>query len=124
MTTNNLPTLLIGLRRFAPSASALVNSLFDHSGSADGIYSVRKAGVMFKRPDGSPFAFLVANPGQSQFFVTAFLCRGRTHYMRGGLTDEGQRLLGVSALTYSQQSDEAARVWDMFRSDRHKGGAK
>ena len=114
--------LPVGARLFAPSASALVDTLFVPSdrpngqkGTADGIYSVRKRGVMFKRPDGSPFAFLVANPGQSQFFVTAFLFNGRTHYMRGGLTDESKRLLGLDGMTYSQQADEAARVWDLFR---------
>lgn len=109
-------TISIGTRRFAPSASALVNSLFNPTGTADGIYSVRKNGVMFNRPDGSPFAFLVANPGQSQFFVTAFPHEGRTHYLRGGLTDEGKRLLGVEGMTYSAMNDEASRVWDMFRA--------
>lgn len=116
MKTLTAPVMLtVGALTFAPSASALVDTLFNPSGTADGIYSVRKHGVMFKRPNGEPFAFLVANPGQSQFFVTAWTFNGRTHYMRGGLTDESKRLLGVSALSYSQLSDEAARVWAMFR---------
>ena len=116
MKTVNPPFMLpVGTHLFAPSASALVDTLFNPSGTADGIYSVRKNGVMFKRPNGDPFAFLVANPGQSQFFVTAWTFEGRTHYMRGGLTDESKRLLGVDRLTYSELSDEAARIWDLFR---------
>lgn len=65
MKTVSAPAMLpVGTRLFAPSASALVDTLFAPSGkpngqkgTADGIYSVRKRGVMFKRPDGSPFAF-------------------------------------------------------------------
>ena len=114
--------LPVGSRLFAPSASALVNTLFVPSdrlngqkGTADGIYSVRKRGVMFRRPDGEPFAFLVANPGQSRFFVTATRQPdGRTRYSYG-LTDESKRLLGLDGMTYSQQADEAARIWDLFR---------
>lgn len=108
------PLIAIGALRFAPSVSALVDTLFSPSGTADGIYSVRKRGVMFKRPNGEPFAFLVANPGQSRFFVSAFtLADGKQRYSYG-LTDSDRDSLGMASMSYSQQSDEAERVWALL----------
>lgn len=103
--------LCVGKCRFVPTKQALVDSLFLAGGTADGIFRIRANGVLFMRPDGSPLAFLVANPAQDQFFVTAFqLTDKRTRYSFS-LTDEGARLLGVGHLSWAEQGREAGRVW-------------
>ncbi len=108
--------LTVGTRKFSRSASALVDSLFDPSGTSDGIYRKRKHSTLFMRPNGEPFACLVANPGQSRFFVSAFRqSDGRTRYSYG-LTDADRDSLGLHGMGYGQQSDEAARVWSVLNS--------
>lgn len=106
------PTLLaVGSTKFARNGAALVSTLFESSGTASGLFRIRKNGVLFMLPDGTPFAFLVANAGQSQFFVSASKqSDGRTRYSFG-LSDADAVRLGISGLSYSAQSDEAARVW-------------
>lgn len=108
--------ITVGSLKFARSASALVDTLFAPGGTASGMFKLRKHSVLFRRPDGEAFACLIANPGQSKFFVTAFkLADGVTRYSYG-LTDESKRLLGLESLTYSQQADEASRVWEVLNS--------
>lgn len=76
-----------------------------------GIYKVRKNGILFSDLSGEPFAFLVANPGQTQFFVSAFRQNdGRMRYMFG-LSSVDEARLGLSDLSYGEQGEEAARVW-------------
>ena len=83
LTPHPLPLamLCVGKRRFVPSAQALVDSLFLAGGTADGIFKVRANGVLFCAPNGEPVAFLVANPAQDQFFVTAFKHLGRRAFV-------------------------------------------
>ena len=102
----------VGTAKFARNAAALTESLFDPSGTACGFFKVRKHSVLFSLPNGEPFACLVANPGQSRFFVSATKQSpaGRIWYSYG-LTDAAALRLGLSHLRYSQQSDEADRVW-------------
>lgn len=106
-----LAMLCVGKRRFVPTKQALVDSLFLAGGTADGIFKVRANGVLFCTPNGEPVAFLVANPAQEQFFVSAFKqADGRTRYSFG-LTDAGAQALGVSHLSWAEQGREAGRVW-------------
>ncbi len=106
--------------RFVRNASLLVDSLFNAGGTASGLFRARKHSVLFMRPNGGPFACLIANPGQSQFFVSCSMAPqggGKSAlYYNYGLTDEGKNLLGLAGLSHSQQSDEAARIWDIFRN--------
>jgi len=118
METNNSsakatsPALIaVGSTKFARNEKALVATLFNASGTASGLFRVRKNGVLFMSPDRSPFAFLVANPNQSQFFVSASRqSDGRTRYSFGLSTVDAVRL-GVSGMKYSEQSNEAERVF-------------
>lgn len=109
--TKKAALLTIGAVRFAPSQSALVETLFDPSGTASGIYKKRKYGVLFSKPDGEPFAFLVANPNQSQFFVSAGRqSDGRTVYSFGLSNTDAVRL-GLSAMKYSERCGAAECAW-------------
>ena len=106
-----LPSLTVGSTKFAPSAKALVSTLFDASGTASGLFRIRKNGVLFSLPDGEPFAFLVANNRGERFFVSAGKQRdGRTFYSFG-LSDSAAVRLGLAGMKYSAQQDEAVRVW-------------
>jgi hypothetical protein len=99
---------------FVPTASALTDSLFNAGGTAAGRYRIRKNGVLFMRPDGEPFAFLVKNPGSSPWFVTATKSEpdgGRIRYMYG-LCDWHAEALGVASLKYGEQHDRAYEVWE------------
>jgi len=117
MNTKTKPeTLTVNGIRFAPSASALVDSLFQSGGTASGIYSKRKNGVLFKKADGTPFVFLVANPGQSKFFVSCFLqSDNRIRYMFA-MTSEHEKFFGFDLLPYSAKSDCAASVWSTLNN--------
>lgn len=99
--------------KFAASKALLTESLFDPSGTASGTFKVKRNGVLFSKPTGEPFAFLVANPGQSRFVVSC--CRqddGRIRYMLGGLCDADARLLGVDKLGYMAKMDACERLWN------------
>lgn len=98
---------------FVPTASAFTDSLFNAGGTAAGLYRIRKNGVLFMRPNGDPFAFLVANPRQQAFFVTATKSEpdgGRIRYMYG-LCDWHAEALGVESLKYGESLDRARDVW-------------
>jgi len=114
-TKNTVTSLSVNGLRFVRNAALLVDSLFNAGGTASGMFKVRKHSVLFMRPNGEPFACLIANPGQSQFFVSCDMAPqsgGKSAlYYNYSITDEGKRLLGLSGLTYSQESNEAASVW-------------
>lgn len=100
---------------FVKSGKALVDTLFQTKGTASGTYKIQKSGVLFMKPTGEPFAFLVANRHNERFFVTCSRqadCRIR--YMHS-LCDTGQTLLGLSGVTYIQLYETAERVWDSTR---------
>lgn len=107
----NLSLLAVGSTKFARNGAALVETLFDASGTASGLFRIRKNGVLFMAPDGTPFAFLVANRHGETFFVSASRqSDGRISYMFT-ISDADAVRLGISSLGYSARSDEAARVW-------------
>jgi hypothetical protein len=105
--------LKVGNVVFARSPSALVETLFKpiDGKTASGLFRARKNGVLFMRPDATTCGFLVANPGQGQFFVTAHKTQDqKTRYMFS-TSEETERFLGLTELGYREQLDEAARVW-------------
>ncbi len=111
MKTKTAPMIQVGATKFARNSAALVSSLFDPTGTASGLYSVRRNGIMFSLPSGEPFAFLVANKHDERFFVTCSRQDdGRVRYMFG-LSDPDCRRLGLAAFGHIAQHDEAARIW-------------
>jgi len=115
MTAPAISRIAVNGVRFVRTASLLVDSLFNAGGTASGLFKVRKHSVLFMRPNGEPFACLVANRGHSPFFVSCSMVPqegGKSAlYYSYGLTDADRAALGLSALSYSAESDEAARVW-------------
>ena len=107
--------ITIGTKRFAPSAAAMVDTVFNPGGTADGFYKVRKNGVAFHKPNGDIFAFLVANPGQSQFFVTADKHKetGKVYYMYG-LADGDKARLGLTGGIFGE-FNTAEEVWQKVK---------
>lgn len=112
MEKNQSPqTLTVGRAKFARNKSALVSTLFNASGTANGLFRVRRNGVLFMRPTGEPFAFLVANPGQSKFFVS---CRKEGSVIRYlfSMTESDKALLGLAGLSYLAAVETAEQTWD------------
>lgn len=108
------PTIQINTRKFLPSASSLVATLFQGPVTGFGIYRKRKHSVLFMRANGSPLACLVANPNQSPFFVSAFAqTDGKTRYAFS-LSSSDAETLGVSTLGYAELCNEAKRIWESF----------
>lgn len=112
--------IVLGNKRFAPSASALVDTLFSPHGTADGIYSIRKNGVLFKKPDGSPFVFLVNNPGNNTFFVSCSRQEDKKIRYQFTIGNVDERALGLEGLSFSEQSHLAENI---IQSIKAKGAA-
>ncbi len=117
MKTQALPDYLtVGSTKFARTPALLTESLFHAGGTANGIYKATKKGVLFMKPDGSPFAFLVANKHGERFFVSCHRQEdGRIRYMFStcGL-DEIH--LGIAGMGYAQSGNEAVRVWGSLQT--------
>ena len=103
--------ITVGSTSFVARESLLVNTLFSQGGTANGLFKLRKRGVLFMKPNGDPFAFLVSNPHQSRFFVTCSRIEdGRIRYMFG-LSSECKNLLGLAGYSHMAEAEEAERVW-------------
>lgn len=104
--------LAVGTTKFARTQSLLAASLFHSGGTSSGCFKVTSKGVLFMLPDGSPFAFLVANRHGERFFVSCSRqSDGRVRYMYStALRDEAR--LGLAGMGYAAQGAEAVRVWD------------
>lgn len=95
---------------FVKHSKAVVDTLFRPGNTASGTFQVKPNGVLFFRLDGRPFAFLCANNSSSPFFVSCHRLEDRRIRYMHGLSDEGLRLLGLSALTYRQRGEAAEAV--------------
>jgi hypothetical protein len=105
-------------RRFVRRPSQLIDALFSGPTTPDGLFAPRKNGVLFSRPGGEPVAFLVANPGQSKFFVSCHKQEdGRLRYMFG-LSSVGESFLGLAGRRYSEAADIAESVWQEFQAEK------
>ena len=108
---NLMKYIQIGNYKFANGAAALVDSLFESGGTASGIFRKRQHSVLFRKANGEPWFCLVANPGQSRFFVSAFkLEDGKTRYAFA-LSSVDANQLGFDRLTYSALNEVADTVW-------------
>lgn len=91
-------------RKFARNSAELVSTLFQSSGTAYGTYRTSKNGTKLYRANGELFAYIVHNPKQGYFAVSAGIINGRPFYMHG-MTAEAERLLGFDDVPYSRQAD-------------------
>jgi hypothetical protein len=90
----------------------LVNSLFNPSGTASGFYQKKKNGVLFSRPNGTPWFFLCANSSIDPFYVSCSVdSKGRTRYMFAMSTLD-ERDLGMESLRHSNSRHHALITWE------------
>jgi len=98
-------------KKFARNSAELVSTLFQSSGTACGTYKRGKNGTKLFRANGELFAYIVHNPKQGYFAVSAGMREGRAFYMHG-MTAEADRLLGFDVVPYSRQSDVIRAVFN------------
>jgi len=97
-------------KTYARTKSLLVDSLFNPGGTCSGMFRVTGNGILFMNPDGSPFAFLVANRHRERFFVTARKREKGIWYMFS-LCDCDELQLGLPD-SLSAQHEIAATTWN------------
>jgi hypothetical protein len=105
-------TISINGVKFAPSSSALVESLFNPEGTASGIYKIKRNGVLFCNPNGEPFLFLVANRSNPRFFVSCSKQEdGRIRYFYS-ISSMDEKKLGIDSLSYGEKNRLAESIWE------------
>lgn len=82
--------------KFAPNSAELVNTLFQNGGTAYGTYKRRKNGTHLYRANGELFAYIVHNPKQGYFSVSACMRDGVPFYLYG-MTDDDEKLLRLDS---------------------------
>ena len=94
---------------FTPK-SKLVDSLFNPGRTAAGYYLKRPNGILFKRPNATPWFFLCANSPVNPFYVSCTADpKGRTVYMFAMSTID-KEYLGLTG--YTQSMEHALNVWE------------
>ena len=90
--------------KFARNSAEMVSTLFQSNGTAYGTYKRTKRGTKLYRANGELFAYIVHNPKQGYFAVSAGInSDGKPFYMHA-LTESDEKLLGFNAIPYGQQS--------------------
>jgi hypothetical protein len=91
----------------------LIDTLFHpiNGKTADGFYKKRARGILFSRPSGEPWFFLVANKWGERFFVSCGQVNGRTVYMHS-MSERDEQAVGIDGLRYSQKGELAGAIWN------------
>jgi len=102
---------------FVSSTKLLVETLFQSTRTASGVFKLRKNGVLFLGGDGNPFAFLVANRFGERFFVS---CR-KNEFGKGirylfSIMDSDEKRLGMPE-SKREQYAIAARLWNEIQKE-------
>ncbi len=100
---------------FVRKASQITDSLFIPGGTASGTFKVKSNGILFHKPDGAPFAFLVANDHGERFFVSCSRSEpdgGSIRYMFSTSTKD-EEFLGLPDSHYGQH-EVATAIWDLY----------
>ena len=114
MKTIESKILKIGHSAFT-TRKKLIDTLFNpiDGKTASGFYNNRANGILFSKPCGNPWFFIVANKWGERFFVSCGQVNGRTVYMNS-LSTKDEELLGIHALKYSQKGELAESIWNYF----------
>lgn len=110
----------IGNKKYAKNNSEFTDSSFKSGGTCDGFYKVYKNRIIFKDMQDKPFACLVANENQSQYFVKCSkLENGKMFYMYG-IDNDSLNKLGIIAEDDNKlrqlDYDYASYIWK-YRHD-------
>jgi hypothetical protein len=92
-------------KRFARNSAELVSTLFQSGGTACGTYKRNKNGTRLYRTNGELFAYIVHNPKQGYFAVSAGITTdGKPFYMQA-LCKSDKWTLGFNVVSDSVQSE-------------------
>lgn len=92
--------LTINGKQYAANDKEFTASLFNAGGTAYGYYKVKKNGILLMDMQKNPFAFVVNNKHNEQFFVSARKHEdGKIHYMYS-TTAKDEAILGLDKLGY------------------------
>lgn len=92
--------LTINGKQYAANDKEFTASLFNSGGTAYGFYKKRANGVLLMDMQKNPFAFVVNNRHNEQFFVSCLrLETGRIAYMHS-TTAQAEEILGLDKLGY------------------------
>lgn len=80
-------------------------------------YKIRKNGVLFLNSKSEPFSFLVANKHNERFFVSCAKAENGKLFYMFSLSNIDKNLLGLSDMTYTQEHEEAKRIWKLVNLD-------
>ena len=99
--------------KFAKNNSELVDSLFASGGTCAGLYKRTKNGTKLYMPNGELFAYIVHNPKQGYFAVSAGIRNGKAFYLFS-TTGAGERYLKLDTVPYLEQSDMIREFAEKF----------
>jgi len=91
--------LIINGKQYAANDKEFTASLFNSGGTAYGFYKKRANGVLLMDMQKNPFAFVVNNRHNEQFFVSCGTHEGRIFYMHS-TTAQAEEILGLDKLGY------------------------
>lgn len=112
MKTKTSKTLKIGSAAFTTKRE-MIDTLFQpiDGKTAAGFYKKRTSGILFSRPSGEPWFFLVANKWGERFFVSCGQVNGRTVFMHS-MSERDEQAVGIEGLKYSQRGELAESIWN------------
>ena len=87
-------------KQYAKNDKEMVESLFTPGGTCVGFYKKRKNGWLLLNLQKEPLAFVVANPKQGYFVVTAFEHVGKVRFMHSTCSIT-ETLLGIDGMGYA-----------------------
>lgn len=112
MKTKTSKILNVGNAAFT-AKEEMIETLFQpiNGKTAAGFYKKRAHGILFSRPSGEPWFFLVANKWGERFFVSCGQVDGRVFYMHS-LSQRDEETLGIEKLKYSESHELAESIWN------------
>lgn len=81
-------------KTFVKNKKEQVETLFLKGGTADGFYKVRKHAIVFYTLQGEPFAAMINNRHNEQFFVNCGLHKGKL-FVQHGTNERVAEMLGL-----------------------------
>jgi hypothetical protein len=106
-----MKTITINDNIFTPK-NKMVETLFKpiQGKTASGFYKIKNDGILFFRPSGEHWFFLVANRHDERFFVTCGENNGKPFFMHSLCCTE-EKQLGFDKIKYSDREKLAREIW-------------
>ncbi len=101
--------LTINGKQYAANDKEFTASLFNPNGTAYGFYKAKKNGILLMDMQKEPFAFVVNNRHNEQFFISCGKHDGRIFYLQS-TTDRAEKILGLDSLGWIAKHKLAQHV--------------